>query len=50
MNKLQNLVYLPNNFEIIEENDHVICAIQEKIPLENLNYWNIDDQKLIFLI
>ena len=26
-NKLAKLKYLPNNFSIIEEGDHVICAI-----------------------
>ena len=41
MNKLAKLKYLPNNFEIMEEGDHVICAISgKKIPLEKLNYWN----------
>ena len=28
--KLAKLKYLPNNFEIIEEGDHVICAISKK--------------------
>ena len=38
--------FLPNNFEIIEPGDHVICAISnKKIPLENLNYWNVKDQE-----
>ena len=26
-NKLAKLEYLPNNFKIIEEGDHVICAV-----------------------
>ena len=44
-NKLAKLKYLPNNFTIIEEGDHVICAISgKKISLENLNYWNVDEQ------
>ena len=35
MNKLAKLKYLPNNFEVIEEGDYVICAISgKKIPLE----------------
>ena len=38
LNKLAKLKYLANNFEIIEDGDHVICAISQKIPLENLNY------------
>ena len=30
INKLARLKFLPNNFEIIEEGDHVICAISKK--------------------
>ena len=49
LNKLAKLKYQPNNFEIIENGDHVICAIsQKKIPLENLNYWNVEKQKAYF--
>ena len=49
MNKLAKLKYLPNNFEIIEEGDHVVCAISgKKIPLQNLNYWNVDEQEAYF--
>ncbi len=48
-NKLAKLRYLPNNFEIIEPGDHVICAISnKKIPFENLNYWNVKDQEAYF--
>tara|TARA_B100001013_G_C24424215_1_gene369111 strand:+ start:273 stop:467 length:195 start_codon:yes stop_codon:yes gene_type:complete len=48
-NKLAKLKYLPNNFDIIEEGDHVICAISgKKIPLENLNYWNVEEQEAYF--
>jgi len=44
--KLAKLKYLPNNFEIIENGDHVICAVSSKsISLENLNYWNVDLQE-----
>ena len=40
--KLAKIKYLPNNFQIIEEGDHVICAISGKqISIENLNYWNL---------
>ena len=43
---LAKLKFLPNNFEIIEEGDHVICAISgKKILLENLKYWNVEDQE-----
>ena len=49
MNKLARLKYLPNNFEIIEEGDHVLCAISgKKIPLEKLNYWNVDEQEAYY--
>ncbi len=48
-NKLAKLKYLPNNFQIIEEGDHVICAITaKKILLENLNYWNVEEQEAYF--
>ena len=48
-NKLAKLKYMPNNFQIIEEGDHVICAISKKIiPLENLNYWNVELQEAYF--
>ena len=49
MNKLAKLKYLPNNFDIMEEGDHVICAVSgKKIPLQNLNYWNVDEQEAYF--
>ena len=48
-NKLAKLKYLPNNFQIIEEGDHVICGISgKKILLENLNYWNVEEQEPYF--
>ena len=48
-NKLAKLKFLPNNFKIIEEGDHVICAISgKKILLENLKYWNVEDQESYF--
>ena len=44
--KLAKIKYLPNNFEILEKGDHVICAISGKpIRLESLNYWNVDLQE-----
>ena len=47
--KLAKIKYLPNNFEVIQEGDYVICAISgKKIPLENLNYWNVEDQEPYF--
>ena len=48
-NKLAKLKFLPNNFEIIENGDHVTCAISgKKILLENLTYWNVDEQEAYF--
>ena len=45
-NKLAKLKLFPNNFKILEEGDHVICAVSgKKIPIENLNYWNVNDQE-----
>jgi hypothetical protein len=47
--KLAKIKYLPNNFQILQEGDHVICAISgKKIPLENLTYWNVDNQEAYF--
>tara|TARA_B100000073_G_scaffold243053_1_gene203895 strand:- start:3 stop:194 length:192 start_codon:yes stop_codon:yes gene_type:complete len=47
--KLAKLKYLPNNFQIIEEGDHVICSIsRKKISLENLTYWNVELQEPYF--
>ena len=48
-NKLAKLKYLPNNFEIIENGDYVICAVSGKeIPLEKLHYWNVDLQEAYY--
>ena len=48
-NKLAKIKYLPNNFNIIEEGDHVVCAISgKKIFLENLTYWNVELQEAYF--
>ena len=44
--KLAKIKYLPNNFQIIEEGDHVICAVSNKIiNIEELNYWSVDLQE-----
>ena len=48
-NKLAKLKYLPNNFHVIEEGDHVICAISgKKILLEELNYRNVEEQEAYY--
>ena len=47
--KLAKLKYLPNNFQVIEPGDHVVCAVSGKIiKLENLNYWSVDLQEAYF--
>ena len=47
--KLAKLKYLPNNFEVIEAGDHVICAVSGKvIKLEILTYWNVDLQEAYY--
>jgi hypothetical protein len=47
--KLAKIKYLPNNFEIIEEGDYVICAISgKKISLDELNYWDVELQEAYF--
>ena len=44
--KLAKIKYLPNNFKILEDGDHVICAISgKKIALESLTYWSVDLQE-----
>jgi|TARA_B110000438_G_C15218185_1_gene396079 hypothetical protein len=50
MNKNKaKLKYYANNFEIIEEGDHVICAVSGKsINLNQLNYWNVELQEAYF--
>ena len=47
--KLAKIKYLPNNFQIIEPGDHVVCAVSgKKINLENLTYWNVELQEAYF--
>ena len=47
--KLAKLKYLPNNFKVIQEGDHVICAVSgKKISLENLSYWNVELQEAYY--
>ena len=40
------LKYNPNNFEIIEDGDYVVCAVSGKnIPIKRLTYWNVEMQE-----
>ena len=49
LKKLAKIKYLPNNFKIIENGDHVICAISgKKISLDKLNYWNVEEQEAYY--
>ena len=48
-NKLAILKYLPNNFKVVEDGDHVICAVSgKKILLDQLTYWNVELQEAYF--
>ena len=47
--KLAKIKYLPNNFEVVERGDYVICSVSGKIiPLDKLNYWNVKLQEPYF--
>tara|TARA_Y100000741_G_scaffold238440_1_gene182528 strand:+ start:159 stop:347 length:189 start_codon:yes stop_codon:yes gene_type:complete len=44
--KLAKIKYLPNNFQVLEKGDYVICAVSGKeIKLEDLQYWNVELQE-----
>ena len=44
--KLAKLKYLPNNYQVIEPGDYVVCAVSGKlIDLNNLNYWSVELQE-----
>jgi len=47
--KLAKIKYLPNNFEVVKNGDHVVCSVSgKKISLENLTYWNVELQEAYF--
>ena len=47
--KKAKVIFKHNYFEIINEGEYVLCAISgKKIPLQNLNYWNVDLQEAYF--
>ena len=47
--KLAKIKYFPNNFQIIEPGDYVICAVSnKKISIEDLTYWNVELQEAYF--
>ena len=48
-NELAKLKYLPNYFKVVEDGDHVICAVSgKKILLDQLTYWNVELQEAYF--
>ena len=50
MNQIKaKLKFQANTFEIIEEGDHVVCAVSGKnIPLNELTYWNVELQEAYY--
>ena len=49
LKKLAKIKYLPNNFQVIENGDYVICAISgKKIPIDSLTYWSVYDQEAYY--
>jgi hypothetical protein len=50
MNKKKALLrYKPNSFDVLEDGDHIICAVSKKIiSLEHLNYWNVELQEAYY--
>jgi hypothetical protein len=50
MNKIKaKIKFNANSFDIVEKGDYVICSVSKKqIPLEELNYWNVDLQEAYY--
>ena len=47
--KKAKLFYKHNSFDIVENGEYVLCAVSgKKIPLDNLNYWNVDTQEAYY--
>ena len=47
--KKAKLIFKHNFFEIVQEGDHVLCAVSGKeILLKDLNYWNVELQEAYF--
>ena len=48
-NKKAKLIFKHIYFEIVEQGDYVLCAVSgKKIPLQKLNYWNVELQEAYF--
>ncbi|WP_448586580.1 DUF2093 domain-containing protein [Thermaurantiacus sp.] len=44
--RLARLRYLPGSFQVLEQGDHVLCAVTgEPIPLAALRYWSHELQE-----
>ena len=48
--KLAKIKYMPNNFEIIEDGDHVICAISGKNTNSKFKLLECRSSRTIFFI
>ena len=49
LKKLAKIKYLPNNFQIVEPGEYVVCAVSgKKIDLDQLTYWNVELQEPYF--
>ena len=47
--KKAKLKFNPNNFEVIEQGEYVVCAVSGKhIDLNKLTYWNSEFQEAYF--
>ncbi len=47
--KKAKLIFKHNSFDIVEDGDHVLCAVSGKeILLKDLSYWNVDLQEAYF--
>ena len=45
----KKLNFKHNYFDIVEQGNYVICAVSGKeIPLNKLNYWNVELQEAYF--
>tara|TARA_Y100000590_G_scaffold440984_1_gene567071 strand:- start:382 stop:585 length:204 start_codon:yes stop_codon:yes gene_type:complete len=48
-NNKAKIKFKSGSFEILENGDHVTCAVSgKKIPLDELVYWNVELQEAYF--
>ena len=48
LKKLAKIKYLPNNFRVVDDGDHVVCAISGKKSIDKLTYWNVELQEAYY--